>query len=65
MKGASFPGMEEAVCTGMRERKRSLSDKIVGVGIITAAKHSLTQFQIEAFYCASCRKMIFDTDVTD
>ena len=44
--------------------KRSVADKIVGVGKITAAKHSLTQFKIEADYCPACKKMIFDTDIS-
>ena len=45
--------------------KRSISDKIVGVGRITAARHTLTQFRIGAFYCDSCKKMIFDAGVSD
>ncbi|MCR4597440.1 MAG: PF20097 family protein [Acetatifactor sp.] len=44
--------------------KISLMDKLVGVGKVTAAKHSLTQFKIDANYCPSCKKMIFDTDIS-
>ncbi len=35
----------------------------IGVGVVTAAKRSLTKFRIEASYCDICRKMIFDTDI--
>ena len=43
--------------------KTSFLDKMVGVGRLTAAKHTLTQFKIEANYCEACGKMIFDTGV--
>ncbi len=39
-------------------------DRFLGIGKVTAAKHSLTLFFIEAYYCSECRKMIFDTDIT-
>ncbi len=38
-------------------------EKMLGKGCITAAKHSLTKFEIDGFYCESCKKMIFDTDI--
>ncbi|MBP3240506.1 MAG: MarR family transcriptional regulator [Oribacterium sp.] len=44
-------------------KKISALDKFIGVGVITAAKHSLTKFKIEACYCENCKKMIFDTDI--
>ncbi len=44
--------------------KISFVDKIVGVGKVTAAKYTLTQFKIDANYCPDCKKMIFDTEVS-
>jgi len=46
------------------EKKAGAMDKIVGSGIITAARHNLVSFTIESFFCRNCKKMIFDTDVT-
>ena len=44
--------------------KVSFIDKIAGIGKVTAAKHTLAQFKIDANYCPYCKKMIFDTDVS-
>ena len=46
------------------DKKACAMDKIVGSGIVTAAKHNLVAFTIESFFCRDCKKMIFDTDVT-
>ena len=46
------------------DRKAPLMERIVGTGTVTAAKHTLTTFTIESYFCADCRKMLFDTDVT-
>lgn len=46
------------------DKKAGYMDILSGSGVITAAKHSLATFIIEAYYCPSCRKMIFDTDIT-
>lgn len=46
------------------DKKAGFMDILSGSGVITAAKHSLATFIIEAYYCPSCRKMIFDTDIT-
>lgn len=46
------------------DKKAGFMDTLNGSGVITAAKHSLATFTIEAYYCTSCKKMIFDTDIT-
>ena len=46
------------------ETKRPFMDKLVGIGKVTAAKHTLTTFTIEADYCRFCKKMMFDTDIS-
>ena len=43
--------------------KVSAFDRMLGIGKVTAAKHTLSSFFIEADYCEPCRKMIFDTDI--
>ena len=44
--------------------KTSLFDKLAGIGKITAANYTLTTFTIEADYCSTCHKMMFDTDIS-
>lgn len=39
-------------------------DSLGGVGRIEAAKGGWSKLRIAADYCESCRKMIFDTDIT-
>ena len=47
------------------DQKTGVMDRIAGIGTVTAARHTLTAFMIEAFFCRRCKKMIFDTDVTE
>ncbi len=37
-------------------------DALGGIGILTATQHS--NLKLEADYCPTCRKMIFETDIT-
>ncbi len=46
------------------DKKANVLDKIDGLGKVTAVKRSLATFTIETFFCSSCKKMIFDTDIT-
>ena len=46
------------------EKMAGVIDRIVGSGVVTAAKRTLTMFTIETWFCPSCKKMVFDTDVT-
>ena len=46
------------------DRKTGVTDRIAGIGTVTAASHTLTAFTIDAFFCRRCKKMIFATDVT-
>lgn len=46
------------------EDKISLMDKIVGKGMVESVSYSLGTFKVEAQYCPHCKKMIFDTDIT-
>ena len=46
------------------DTKRTLTDKLVGIGKLTAAKYTLATFRIESDYCPACKKMIFDTDIS-
>lgn len=43
--------------------KLSWADRLVGKGRVTAASYKLGALKLETFFCDSCRKMIFDTDV--
>ena len=45
------------------DQKASLADRITGVGKVTAAKHRIGVFTMVTYYCDSCKKMIFDTDI--
>lgn len=42
--------------------KLGFMDKLVGKGQVDA-EYSLTKFSIKTEYCASCKKMIFDTGI--
>ena len=46
------------------DKKANFSDTLVDSGRVTAAKHTIAYFTIEAYYCSVCKKMIFDTEVT-
>lgn len=45
-------------------KKAGFMDTLCDSGRVTAAKHTLAAFTIESYYCPSCKKMIFDTDIT-
>ncbi len=45
------------------DRKAPLSDRLVGTGIVSAARRFLGTFTMETYYCDACRKMIFETDI--
>jgi len=45
------------------DQKPSLGDRILGRGIVTAARYRLATFSIGTFYCEPCRKMIFETEI--
>ncbi len=45
------------------EKKTGGFDRLLGIGKVTAAKHTLATFTIDADYCPVCKKMIFDTDI--
>ena len=47
------------------DKKADFYDTLSDSGRITAAKYRLLVFTIEAYYCSSCKKMIFDTDITE
>lgn len=46
------------------DQKANFMDKLGGAGKIEAAKYTLTSFTIEANYCAACKKIIFETDIS-
>lgn len=46
------------------EEKLAIMDKIAGKGMIDA-EYSLTKFKIQCDYCKNCRKMIFDTNISN
>ncbi len=64
LKGILSGDGRSAVSWKQGDSKAGLMDRIVGSGMVTAAKRSLATFTIESFFCPDCRKMIFDTDVT-
>ena len=45
------------------DKKANLMDKLGGTGQIEAVQYTLATFTIEANYCNTCRKMIFETDI--
>ncbi|MCM1579534.1 MAG: PF20097 family protein [Ruminococcus sp.] len=46
------------------EKKAAFTDKLGDKGKLTAVKYSLAVFEIEAFFCGKCRKMVFDTELS-
>lgn len=44
--------------------KRSIGDALGGVGRIEAAKGGWSKLKLPADYCPTCKKMIFDTEIT-
>ena len=46
------------------DKKANFTDTLVDSGRVTAAKHTIATFTIESYYCSICKKMIFDTEVT-
>ncbi len=46
-------------------KKSGFIDKLCGRGKIKAANYPLATFTIEADYCAACKKMIFETDISE
>lgn len=48
-----------------KDSKKYFWDKLIDRYLITAAKHTLWSFTIEADYCPKCKKMIFDTDIVN
>lgn len=46
------------------EDKPGLMDKIVGKGMVKNVTYSLAKFKLKANYCTHCKKMIFDTDIS-
>lgn len=50
------------------DSKATFVDKIsgaAGAGKIEAVKYTLMSFTIEAHYCPACKKMIFETDISE
>lgn len=46
------------------DKKINFADKVCGMGKIEAVKYTLSSFTIEANYCAACKKIIFETDIS-
>lgn len=46
------------------DKKANFGDKIGGKGKVEAAKYTLASFTVEASYCAACKKMIFETEIS-
>lgn len=47
------------------EKKVGFMDKMGGTGRLKAVKYSLAVFEIDSYYCSGCKKMIFDTELTE
>lgn len=47
------------------EKRTDFKDKLGGTGKLKAVKYSLAVFEIQACYCPKCKKMIFDTEVSE
>ena len=47
------------------DKKTGWFDRLTGKEKVTAADYTLATFTIKADYCPFCRKMIFDTGVTE
>jgi len=46
------------------DKKVNFMDKLESKGKIEAVKYTLASFAIEANYCITCKKMIFETDIS-
>lgn len=46
------------------EKRAGFMDKLGGEGRLNAVKYSLAVFEIDAYYCRECKKMIFDTELS-
>ncbi len=46
------------------DEKANFMDKLSGKGKIRGIKYTLAAFIIHANYCADCKKMIFETDIS-
>ncbi len=62
-KGILSGDGRSAVTWKAGEEQTGFFDRFLGIGRVTAAKHTLAHFAIEANYCHACKKMIFDTDI--
>lgn len=47
------------------DTKANFMDKLGGTGRIKAVKYTLATFTIEAYYCTTCKKMMFETDISE
>lgn len=47
------------------DSKATFADKVCGSGKIEATKYTISSFTIEAHYCPACKKMIFETDISE
>ena len=45
------------------DEKLGFMDRLVGKGALDA-KYKMAKFEINTEYCSSCKKMIFDTDIS-
>ena len=62
-KGILSGDGRSAVTWKAGDKKTGGFDRFIGIGKLTAARYSLTAFTIDADYCTSCKKMIFETDI--
>lgn len=46
-------------------KKANLMDKLSGRGKLEAVNYPLADFTIEADYCAACKKIIIETDISE
>ncbi len=46
------------------EVKLGVMDKFVGKGKVENVTYSLTKFKLKTNYCPYCKKMIFDTNIS-
>lgn len=46
-------------------KKANFTDKLGGTGKLEAVNYSLATFTIEADYCVTCKKIIFETDISE
>lgn len=46
------------------DKKAGFMERLSGAGKIEAAKYTLASFTIEAEYCTTCKKVIFETEIS-